>query len=98
MELTHQARTPRITDVFVRRPVLAVVISCSLILIGIRVSLDMPVLQYPKIDSASLEIKTPYIGASAEVVQGFITDPIERAAASIPGVDRIESKTTAGLS
>ena len=98
MELTHQARTPRFTDVFVRRPVLAAVISLALILVGIRVALDMPVLQYPNIESASLEIRTPYIGASAEVVQGFISDPIERAAATIPGVDHIESKTTAGLS
>ena len=98
MELTHQARTPRFTDIFVRRPVLAIVISLALILIGIRVAVDMPVLQYPRVDSASLEIKTPYIGASAEVVQGFITDPIERVAATIPGIDYIESKTTAGLS
>jgi multidrug efflux pump len=82
----------------VRRPVLAVVISLALVLIGTRVALDMPVLQYPNIESASLEIRTPYIGASAEVVQGFITDPIERAATTIPGVDHIESKTTAGLS
>jgi len=98
MELTRAARTPRFTDIFVQRPVLAIVISLALVLIGIRVALDMPVLQYPKIESASLEIRTPYIGAAAEVVQGFITDPIERVAATIPGVDHIESKTTAGLS
>ncbi|MEJ2089015.1 MAG: efflux RND transporter permease subunit, partial [Gammaproteobacteria bacterium] len=98
MDLTHQARTPRFTDVFVRRPVLAIVISLTLIVIGIRVAINMPVLQYPKVDSASLEIRTPYIGASADIVQGFITDPIERAAATIPGIDYIESKTTAGLS
>ncbi len=96
--LTHQARTPRFTDIFVRRPVLAAVISLALVLMGIRVAMDMPVLQYPNIESASLEIRTPYIGASAEVVQGFITDPIERAAATIPGVDHIESTTTAGMS
>ena len=59
MELTHQARTPRFTDIFVRRPVLAVVISIALVLIGTRVALDMPVLQYPNIESASLEIRTP---------------------------------------
>ena len=98
VSLTHQARIPRFTDVFVRRPVLAAVISMALVVIGIRVALDMPVLQYPQIESASLEIRTPYIGASAEVVQGFITDPIERAAATIPGVDHIQSTTTAGLS
>jgi multidrug efflux pump len=98
VELTAQARTPRFTDIFIRRPVLAVVMSLALVLIGIRVAIDMPVLQYPKIESASLEIRTPYVGAAADVVQGFITDPIERAAATIPGVDHIESTTTAGLS
>jgi len=98
VELTHQARTPKFTDIFVRRPILAIVISLALILIGLRVAVDMPVLQYPSIESASLQIRTPYIGASAEVVQGFITDPIERAASTIPGIDFIESKTTAGLS
>jgi len=98
VNLTQAARRPRFTDVFVRRPVLAVVISLALVLIGVRVALDMPVLQYPQIESASLVITTPYIGAPAEVVQGFITDPIERAAATIPGVDFIESVTTAGLS
>ena len=77
---------------------LAVVISLALVLIGIRSALDLPVLQYPQIESSSLEITTPYIGASAEVVQGFITDPIERAAASIPGVDYIQSTTVAGMS
>jgi len=89
---------PRFTDLFVRRPVLAVVISLSLALIGVRVAMDMPVQQYPTIESASLLISTPYVGASAEVVQGFITDPIERVAATIPGVDYIASETRAGLS
>ncbi len=98
MALTHEARVPKFTDIFIERPVLAVVISLTLILIGLRSAMDLPVLQYPTIESSSLEITTPYIGASAEVVQGFITDPIERAAASIPGVDYIDSRTVAGLS
>ena len=96
--LASVAQRPKFTDIFVMKPVLALVISLSLILIGLRVAIDMPVLQYPQIESASLEIRTPYVGASADVVQGFITDPIERVAATIPGVDFIESKTTAGLS
>ncbi|MFM7121215.1 MAG: efflux RND transporter permease subunit, partial [Gammaproteobacteria bacterium] len=70
----------------------------ALVLVGLRVALDMPVLHYPEIESASLEVQTPYVGASAAVVQGFITDPIERVAATIPGVDFVESSTTAGLS
>jgi multidrug efflux pump len=98
VNLVRAARTPRFTDVFIRRPVLALVISIALVVIGVRVAVDMPVLQFPQIESASLVITTPYIGASAEVVQGFVTDPIERAAATIPGVDFIDSVTTAGMS
>ena len=96
--LTHEARVPKFTDIFVRRPVLATVISLILVVLGLRAALDLPVLQYPKIESSSLVITTPYIGASAEIVQGFVTDPIERAAVSIPGVDYIESETRAGMS
>lgn len=98
MALTHEARIPKFTDIFVERPVIAIVISLSLVFLGLRAAIDLPVLQYPQIESASLEIKTSYIGASAETVQGFITDLIERAAASVPGVDYIDSQTTSGLS
>lgn len=93
-----QTFAPRITDLFVKRPVVAFVISAALVLVGLRAALDLPVLQYPRIESASLEITTPYIGASAETVQGFITDVIERAASSVPGVDYIDSNTQAGVS
>ncbi len=91
-------RKPRVTDLFVKRPVVAFVISAALVLVGLRAALDLPVLQYPSIESASLEITTPYIGASAETVQGFITDVIERAASSVPGIDYIDSNTQAGIS
>lgn len=95
-----QANTSRarITDIFVRRPVVAIVISLALALVGLRATIDLPVLEFPKIDSASLVIRTPYVGAPAEVVQGFVTDPIEKVAASVPGVDFIDSHTTAGMS
>jgi len=96
--LPATARKGRITDIFVDRPVVAVVLSLLLVLIGVRAAIEMPVLQYPKIESSSLEISTPYIGASAETVQGFVTEPIERAATSIPGVDYVDSETTAGMS
>ncbi|MEM7003234.1 MAG: efflux RND transporter permease subunit [Pseudomonadota bacterium] len=96
--LPRTAKQPRITDVFVQRPVVALVLSLLLLLIGIRAALELPVLQYPKIESSSLEITTPYIGASAETVQGFVTEPIERAASSVPGVDYVDSQTSAGLS
>jgi multidrug efflux pump len=96
--ISEQDTKPSIMDVFCRRPVVAIVLSLVLVLVGLRASVDLPVLQFPKIASASLQITTPYIGASAEVVQGFITEPIERAAASVPGVDYIDSNTTLGLS
>lgn len=89
---------PSWLDVFSTKPVLAVVLSLAIVLIGIRAATDLPILQFPKIDSASIEITTPYVGASAEVVQGFVTDPIEKAAASVPGIDFIDSATTPGLS
>ncbi|MCB5228181.1 efflux RND transporter permease subunit [Alishewanella sp. 16-MA] len=89
---------PSIIDIFCKKPVLAIVLSLILVLVGIRAAIDIPVLQFPQITSASLQITTPYIGASAEVVQGFISEPIERVASSVPGVDYVESRSTPGLS
>lgn len=85
-------------DIFVQRPLLAIVISVVLLLAGLAAASKIPVLQFPQIESASLVITTTYPGSSAEVVQGFITDPIEQAAMTIPGVDYVDSTTTAGLS
>ncbi|MEM7277379.1 MAG: efflux RND transporter permease subunit [Pseudomonadota bacterium] len=90
--------SPAFSDIFVKRPVLAIVIAIAITLIGLRAASSLPVLQFPSIDSSSLQISTPYVGASAETVQGFITDPIERVAASVPGVDYVDSVTTAGFS
>lgn len=87
-----------IMDVFSRRPVLAIVLSLALVLLGLRAAVDLPVLQFPRISSASLQITTPYIGASAETIKGFITEPIERVAASVPGVDYVDSRSTPGIS
>jgi multidrug efflux pump len=89
---------PSIMDVFSTRPVLSIVLSLGIVLMGLRAALELPILQFPKISSSSLVITTPYIGASAEVVQGFITEPIERAASSVPGVDYVDSRTTPGVS
>ena len=96
--LPRTASIPRLTDIFVQRPVVAIVLSLLLVLTGIRAAIDLPVLQYPKIESSSLVITTPYIGASAETVQGFVTEPIERAATSIPGIDYVDSESKAGMS
>jgi len=85
-------------DLFVRRPIIAVVVSLVLLLSGAYAAFNIPVLQFPKIESSSLVITTVYPGSSAEVVQGFITEPIERAAMTVPGVDFVDAKTTAELS
>jgi len=88
----------RWTDLFVHRPMVAIVLCLVLILIGVRATMSIPILQYPTIDSSRLAITTPYVGASAEVVQGFVTEPIERIASTIPGIDYIDSVSTAGMS
>lgn len=87
-----------ITDIFIKRPVLAIVLNLIIVLIGVRAMFSLPVQQYPKLESTSIEITTIYIGASAETVRGFLTTPIEQAVSSIAGIDYIESESTAGVS
>ena len=87
-----------ITDIFIKRPVLAIVLNLMIVLIGLRAYFSLPVQQYPKLESTSIEITTIYIGASAETVRGFLTTPIEQAVSSIAGIDYIESESTAGVS
>lgn len=89
---------PSVMDVFVTRPILALVVCVILVFAGLRASQSIPVLQFPRIESASLVITTLYVGASADVVQGFVTEPIERVASTIPGVDYVDSNTTPGVS
>ena len=89
---------PRWTDIFIKRPVVAVVFCIALLLLGIRSAINLPVISFPIIESSSIAIVTAYPGASAETVQGFVTEPIERVASSVPGLDYVESVTTAGVS
>lgn len=85
-------------DVFVRRPVIAIVLNLALVLIGLRAASQLPVQQYPRIESSSIVITTIYVGASAEVIRGFVTTPIERAVSSLTGIDFVESSSVPGLS
>ena len=73
-----------VMDAFVKRPILSIVISLFICLAGLWAVKNISVLQFPMIKSASLTINTVYTGASAEVVKGFVTDPIERIAATVP--------------
>ena len=86
------------TDIFIRRPVLAVVVNLVIIIVGLQAVRSLNVRQYPKIESASVTVRTVYVGANADLVRGFITTPIERAIAAADGIDYMESQSTQGLS
>jgi multidrug efflux pump len=86
------------TDIFIKHPVLAVVVNLVIVLVGLRALISLPVQQYPQIESSSAVITTLYYGASAETVRGFVTTPIERAVSAIGGVDYVESTSRAGVS
>ncbi len=86
------------TDIFIKHPVLAVVVNLVILLVGWRALANLPVQQYPQIESSSVVITTVYTGASAETVRGFLTTPIERAVSAISGVDYLESTSRAGVS
>ena len=88
----------RFTDLFIRHPVLAIVVNLAIVLVGWRALSTLPVQQYPQIESSSVLITTVYYGASAETVRGFLTTPIERVVSAISGVDHIESSSRAGVS
>ncbi len=86
------------TDIFIKHPVLAVVVNLVIVLVGWRALTALPVQQYPQIESSSVVITTIYYGASAETVRGFLTTPIERVVSAISGVDYLESTSRAGIS
>src|SRR5215203_5563546 len=86
------------TDLFIKHPVLAIVINLVIVLMGWRALTTLPVQQYPRIESSSVVISTVYFGAGAETVRGFLTTPIERSVSAISGVDYIESTSRAGVS
>ncbi|MGH6918896.1 MAG: efflux RND transporter permease subunit, partial [Geminicoccaceae bacterium] len=85
-------------DIFVRRPVIAIVVNLALVLVGLRAISELPIQQLPRIESSSISITTVYVGASAEAIRGFVTTPVERAVSSISGIDYVESTSVAGLS
>ena len=88
----------RFTDLFIQRPVLSMVISMLIVIAGVQAIFSLNVRQYPRSDISMVTIKTAYIGASAELIRGFIAAPLERAIAAADGIDYIESQNTQGLS
>ena len=88
----------RFTDIFIERPVLSLVISLLILVVGLRAGLGLSVLEYPKTTSANISITTVYYGADPDVIAGFITQPLEAAIAQANGIDYMTSQSTAGTS
>lgn len=86
------------TDIFIKRPVLAMVISLLIFLLGLRAIFDLPVSEYPKLENTVITIYTAYTGASSQVVQGFVTTPIQKSVAGADGIDYLTAESTQGLS
>ena len=84
------------TDIFIKRPVLALVVSLLILLIGFKAATSLPIRQYPKLSNTVVNVTTVYPGASADLIQGFITTPIEQAVASAEGVDYMTSSSVLG--
>lgn len=88
----------RFTDIFIKRPVLAIVVNLVILIAGLQAVRSLSVRQYPRSDIAVVKVMTVYVGANADLVRGFITTPLERVIASADGIDYIESSSAQGLS
>jgi len=88
----------RFTDLFVKRPVLAIVVNLVILIAGLQAIRSLSVRQYPRSDIAVVKVSTVYVGANADLVRGFITTPLERVIASADGIDYLESSSAQGMS
>jgi len=88
----------KFTDLFVKRPVLAVVVNLVILIAGVQSIRALSVRQYPRSDIAVVSVTTAYVGANADLVRGFITTPLERVIASADGIDYVESSSAQSLS
>src|SRR5216683_6152636 len=81
------------TDLFIRRPVIAIVVNLVIVIAGLQAIRSLNVRQFPKSENAAVTVTTVYVGANAELVRGFITTPLERVIASADGIDYLESQS-----
>ena len=88
----------RFTDIFVERPVLAVVVSLLILVLGVRAFFALPVSQFPKSEAAVVTVATAYYGADAATIGGFVTQPLESAIAQAQGIEYLSSSSSAGIS
>ena len=89
---------PRFTDIFVRRPVLALVLSAVLFLLGLQAAFQLSLREYPEVEKSVIYVTAVYPGASAETVQGFVTTPLQRRIATAKGVEYVTSQSDPGVS
>src|SRR6266576_767507 len=88
----------KFTDLFVKRPVLAIVVNLVILIAGVQSIRALSVRQYPRSDIAIVTVTTAYVGANADLVRGFITTPLERVIASADGIDYVESSSAQSMS
>ena len=88
----------KFTDIFIRRPVLACVVSLMLLVLGVKAFTSLPILEYPKTENAVVTITTVFYGADPETVAGFVTTPLENAVAQANGIDTLTSNSRSGSS
>ncbi len=88
----------RFTDIFIRRPVLSLVVSLLIFLIGLKCMLGLQIRQYPRLYNTTITVTTAYPGASPDLIQGFITTPVEQAVATAEGIDYLTSSSIQGTS
>jgi len=88
----------KFTDLFIRRPVLALVVNLVILIAGVQAYRTLNVRQYPRSENASVTVTTVYVGASADLVRGFITTPLERVIAAADGIDYLQSQSSQGVS
>ena len=88
----------KFTDIFIRKPVLAVVVSLFILLLGLRAGTELNVRMYPFVENSVITVSTVYVGADADLVQGFITTPLEREIATAEGIDYLTSTSGNGMS
>ena len=86
------------TDLFIRRPILSIVVSLLLLLVGGSAMFSLPIREYPAMESATIVISTQYPGATQDVMQGFITTPIAQAVSTASGIEYLTSSSSQGLS
>jgi multidrug efflux pump len=87
-----------ITDLFIRRPILAIVLNLLILIAGVQAIRTLNVRQYPRSENASVTVSTVYVGASADLIRGFITAPLERAIAGADGIEYLESQSALSVS